>query len=164
MRVTLSICFLVLALALQLMPAAAQTVAKDEVVTVPNSNQAMARAISRARETLPIFFKLKTAPKSGQQGFALKVGISDGKNTEHFWLKDIKRNGNSFTGTIDNTPRSVTHVKYGQRFGFPQKDISDWMYRQNGKIYGGYTIRVLLKMIPKADAERLKAMLAFKPD
>ena len=102
--------------------------------------------------------------RPGQQGFALKVAISDSNNTEHFWLKDIDQAGSGYTGTIDNTPRSVTHVEFGQRYTFPRKDISDWMYRQNGKIFGGYTIRVLLKMIPKSEAERLKAMLAFQPE
>ncbi|MEM7428744.1 MAG: DUF2314 domain-containing protein [Pseudomonadota bacterium] len=143
--------------------APAQKLEDDEVVAVPDSNREMVNAITRARETLPTFFRLKSAPEPGQQGFALKVAISDSRNTEHFWLKDIDSKGNGFTGTIDNTPRSVTHVRYGQRYDFPQKDISDWMYRWNGKIYGGYTIRVLLKMIPASEAARLKAMLAFEP-
>ena len=143
---------------------AAQKIEDDPVISVRDTNKEMARAISRARETLPVFFELMKSPRSGQTGFSLKVGISDSRNTEHFWLGSIVRDGNGFVGTINNTPRSVTHVKAGQRFRFPQKDISDWMYRQNGKIYGGYTIRVLVKMISPDQRAKLKAMLAYEPD
>ena len=142
----------------------AQKLEDDPVISVCESNKEMARAISRARETLPLFFKSMKSPRPDQYGFALKVAISDGKNIEHFWLKDIKRSKNGFAGTIDNTPRNVSHVTFGQRFSFPHKDISDWMYRQNGKIYGGYTIRVLVKMIEPSEGARLKAMLAYQPD
>ncbi len=134
------------------------------MISVPNLNRPMAQAIVRARETLPMFFSLSEAPEAGQGGFALKVAITDGRETEHFWLKVIRRDKNGFVGTIDNTPRSVKNVKFGQRYKFPHKDISDWMYVQGGKIFGGYTIRVLVGMMPAAEGARLKAMLAYQPE
>jgi uncharacterized protein YegJ (DUF2314 family) len=42
---------------------------------------------------------------------------------------------------------------------FKEADISDWMFMRNGKIVGGETIRPLLKSLPKANADALRAKL-----
>ena len=42
---------------------------------------------------------------------------------------------------------------------FKEADISDWMFMRNGKIVGGETIRPLLKAMPKADADALRARM-----
>jgi uncharacterized protein YegJ (DUF2314 family) len=40
-----------------------------------------------------------------------------------------------------------------------EADISDWMFMRNGKIVGGETIKPLLKAMPKADADALRARM-----
>ncbi len=42
---------------------------------------------------------------------------------------------------------------------FGDADISDWMFTRNGKIVGGETIKPLLKSLPKADADALRARM-----
>jgi uncharacterized protein YegJ (DUF2314 family) len=43
-------------------------------------------------------------------------------------------------GTVDNDPEIVTNVKVRDRVEIPEKDISDWMYMRDGKMYGNRTI------------------------
>ena len=54
----------------------------------------------------------------------------------------------------------VRSVKLGDRIPIPDADITDWMYRRDGKMHGSYTTRVLMKRMPAAEAEKLKPMLA----
>ena len=136
----------------------------DPVIMIADDDKQMNAAIARARETLPVFWKVKRNLVAGQSSLSLKVEITDGDAVEHFWLMDIIEQGDGYTGTIANTPQSVGNVKEGQRYSFPATDITDWMYMQNDKIYGGYTIRVLVDKMPKDEGEKLKAVLAYEPD
>jgi uncharacterized protein YegJ (DUF2314 family) len=53
-------------------------------------------------------------------------------------------------GKIDNLPAEVTSVKLGQTIEIDPSKISDWFYVDNGKLIGGYTIRVIRnRMSPK---------------
>jgi uncharacterized protein YegJ (DUF2314 family) len=40
-----------------------------------------------------------------------------------------------------------------------EADIADWMFMRSGKIVGGETIRLLLKSLPKAEADALRTRL-----
>ena len=135
----------------------------DKAVMVANDDADMNAAIKRAHDTLGLFWKTHDNPKANQDGFALKVRITDENGPEHFWLLDIKRNGDKITGRIDNNPERVKNVKIGQTWTFTKEDVSDWMYRQDGKIHGGFSIRVLLKMAPPEQAKGIREMLAFEP-
>ena len=137
--------------------------AGEQVIMVPDDDSAMNTAMARARETLPQFWTAFDNQSSGYSGLALKVEITDGNGSEHFWLNNISRNGEAWNGNINNEPQIVKTVQYGQAYSFSRKEVSDWMYIEGGKIYGGFTIRVLLDKMPKAEADRLRAMLAFEP-
>ncbi len=143
---------------------AAQTLSESRVIPVAKSNQAMADAIDRARETLPVFFKALAEPYGDKENFALKVAIKDGTQVEHKWLVDLKHEGGQWSGVFHNLPFAVSTVKKGQRFMISHNNISDWMYLQDQKIYGGYTVRVLAEMLAPGDAAVLKAALAYTPE
>lgn len=131
----------------------------DKLVRVPTGDPEMAAAIAKARSRLPEFWKALAQPAGGESGFALKVAIRDGTEVEHFWLVDVSRNGERYSGTINNDPEVVHSVQSGQRYDFGEADISDWMFMRNGKIVGNETMRPLLKRMPEAEAERYRAML-----
>jgi uncharacterized protein YegJ (DUF2314 family) len=65
------------------------------------------------------------------------------REDEHFWVGDLKRQGNSISGQIDNQPESVTTVKAGQRITINKADTSDWVFVRNGKMAGNETLKVL---------------------
>jgi uncharacterized protein YegJ (DUF2314 family) len=132
--------------------------AKDEVVVRSNDDPAMRKALSRAAETLPEFLMLASNPKAGTARYALKVGISDGRNTEYFWVNSFSRNGDSFAGTLNNEPRLVKIHKIGDRISFTQKQIADWTYvdESNNRMVGNFTACALLSKELPAQAAAFK--------
>ncbi|MCH9807616.1 MAG: DUF2314 domain-containing protein [Alphaproteobacteria bacterium] len=137
--------------------------ARDDTVSVRSGDAEMNQAITTARKSLPVFFAMIRKPDVGVAGFALKVGIKDPgvpDYTEHFWLVELQpERGGKFSGVINNDPAKVRNVKIGQRYHFTLNDVSDWMFTRDGKIVGNYTMRPLLKRMPKAQAAQYRAML-----
>jgi uncharacterized protein YegJ (DUF2314 family) len=133
---------------------------RDRVVSVAGDHPEMTAAISKGRETLPQFWQIFDTRAHGENGFSLKVRITDKKGTEYFWATDIERRGARLTGTINNDPEIVASVKLGQIIDIPEAEIADWLYLRDGKMVGNYTLRPLLKQMPPAEAERLKKMMA----
>ena len=137
--------------------------AEDKVIGVSPDDAEMNAAIAKARASLGEFWREFASPGKGVDEFCLKVRISDGRNTEHFWLREIKRNGAKISGVIDNDPTDVKTVKLGQRYEFTEADISDWSFQRNGKIVGNETMRPLLAKMPPDEAQYYRDMLETPP-
>lgn len=123
--------------------------------------QEMDAAIARARSEVDIFIKVLQAG-SGTD-FAVKAPIEDRGKVEHFWLTDVVYQDGQFEGLIGNDPGVVGNVKFGQKWKLGRAEISDWLYFKDGKMYGNYTMRPLLRSMSKDEAERFRAMLADQP-
>lgn len=118
----------------------------------------MDAAMARARSEVDYF--IAQLDKGDGTDFFVKAPIEDNGRTEHFWLSDVTYAGGQFEGTIGNDPGIVDNVTYGQKWSIAKSNISDWMFMRDGKMHGNYTMRPLLKTLPKEEAERYKAMLA----
>jgi uncharacterized protein YegJ (DUF2314 family) len=118
----------------------------------------MDAAIARARSEVDSF--IAEMSKGNGWDFAVKVPIEDKGETEHFWLTDIVYRNGKFEGVIGNEPGIVTNVKFGQKWTAKKSEISDWMFMRDGKMYGNYTIRPLLKTMSEEEAAKYKSMLA----
>jgi uncharacterized protein YegJ (DUF2314 family) len=133
---------------------------RDEVVNVKSDDPEMVAAIAKAREALPQFWQVFDKRERGESDFSLKVKITDKRGTEHFWATGIERRDGKMMGTISNDPNIVASVKLGDRVEISEADISDWLYMRDGKMVGNETLRPLLKMMPAAEAEKLKKIMA----
>ena len=151
--------------ALVLMSAAssAQTVleraARDELVFMRDEEPAMRKAFARAAATLDDFLAKARALSSQHSSFSLKVAVSQGDNTEYFWVNDFAEKADgSFEGAIGNEPRIVKTVKLGQRYAFPRERIVDWLYvdRAERRMVGNFTLCALLTKESRAEAEAVK--------
>ena len=120
--------------------------------------QEMDAAIARARKEVDSFIT-ELSNRNGTD-FAVKARIVDKDEIEHFWLTDIVYRNEKFEGVIGNEPGLVTNVKFGQKWSVKKSEISDWMFMREGKMYGNYTVRPLLKTMPQDKAEAIKSMLA----
>lgn len=120
--------------------------ARDEIMHMSHEEPAMRRAFQKASETLDDFLQLASNPKAGTSGYALKVAISDGRNTEYFWVNAFANEGDSFTGTLNNEPRLVKKYKFGERIAFVRPQIVDWTYSdvEKGQMLGNFTACALL--------------------
>jgi uncharacterized protein YegJ (DUF2314 family) len=151
-----------LPIALLLLPTAllaqsvAERAANDELVFMQEEEPAMRRAFEVARSTLDEFLKTAQAQSATQEGFALKVAVTQGKNTEYFWVTSFEaRNDGHFEGEINNEPRMVKSVKLGQRYAFSRAQIVDWTYidKTQRRMVGNFTLCALLTKESKKEAE-----------
>ena len=134
---------------------------QDEVIYVKSGDRTMAAASAKAQATLESFRAVLAAPPAGAKSFSVRVGFAWGikDDREHIWLTEPKLEPATVIGTINNEPVDVTSVKLGQVVTAPLKDVSDWMYVENGVLRGGYTLRVLLdKMSPETRQKMLGEM------
>lgn len=133
--------------------------AKPETLVTAGYDEAeMEAAIARARKEVDQF--IVELEKGTDTSYAVKVPIEDKGKTEHFWLTDIVYRDGQFEGKIGNEPGIVSNVKLGQKWTVKKNEISDWMFMRKDKIHGNYTLRPLLKTMPKDEAEKIKSMLA----
>ena len=115
----------------------------DKVTMVADDDPKMLAAIGQARSSVNTFVAALRAPKPGQSAFSVKMAFTDGKATEHMWLTDVTYDGRAFHGVVNNDAELVSNVQLGQRATVEPAQISDWMYVEDGKLVGGYTLRVL---------------------
>ena len=134
---------------------------RSPVIDLSSGNAEMNAAIAKGRATLPTFWASYDAPKPSETGHSLKVRFPNPRNNgEHIWIADVKKTADGrYSGRFANAPRDLPGKKAGEVALFKEADISDWMFTRNGKIVGGETIRPLLKSLPKADADALRARM-----
>ena len=132
---------------------------RSPVIDINTGNAEMNAAIAQARATLPKFWTSYEAPKSSETGHSLKVRFPTRRNDgEHIWIAEVKKIADGrYSGKFANAPRDLPGKRAGDVIEFKEADISDWMFTRNGKIVGGETIKPLLKSMPKADADALRA-------
>lgn len=134
---------------------------KPDTLAEEYDEKEMEAAIQQARDSFSEFQGRFQNPQKGDSDFAIKVKIQDKHGMEHFWLTDIETKGEQFVGVIGNDPGIVRNVKHGQKYEFAFADVSDWMYISNGVMQGNYTLRVLMKSMPKREVEALKKQFGW---
>lgn len=127
---------------------------RDEVTHMSQEEPAMREAFAKAKAKLAEFLPLASHPAAGTSGYALKVAIADGKHIEYFWVGNFINEGGRFTGVLNNEPRLVKKFKFGERFGFDQEQIVDWVYTDtnNRRMVGNFTACALLSKEPAEQA------------
>ncbi len=136
----------------------------ENFTEVPDNDPQMLAAIEKAKATVATFEVALRAPKPGQTGFSVKAPISDHGYTEHFWLLPVSFDGKEFHGQINNDPEKVKTVKLGQEITIAPSQISDWMYIENHKLVGGFTLRVLHDRMSPAERADFDEHVPFTID
>jgi uncharacterized protein YegJ (DUF2314 family) len=137
----------------------------DTVVMFNDNDADMNAAIQKAKDTvLDEFVPALQNVKPEQTGHAIKYPVSDGKQGEHMWLRPVSFDGKNFSGRIANIPQLVKNVRMGQKVTVAPAQISDWMYVDNGRLVGGFTIRVMRDKMSAQEREEKDKELPFKID
>jgi uncharacterized protein YegJ (DUF2314 family) len=139
---------------------------KQELVFMEDEEPAMRRAFEMARVSLDGFLAKAKNPSAEVTGFALKVGVREGKNTEYFWVNEFSEKDGQFAGKINNEPRMVKAVRMGQHYAFPREHIVDWMYidRAQRRMIGNFTMCALLTKEPQVEAMATKKRFGLTCD
>lgn len=128
---------------------------------VADDDPKMQAAIEKARKTIQQFIDANAKPTDKQTGFSVKVAISDGEHVEHMWIGPVVYKDGKFTGELGNEPNDLENVKIGDDISKAKEEISDWMYIDDGKLVGGYSVRLLRAGLSEADRKNFDASVPF---
>ncbi|CAC9972874.1 YegJ family protein [Flavobacterium panici] len=129
---------------------------------VESEDKEMNAAIEKANQTLNDFNIGLSNPKAQSQ--ALKVAFTDSNGTEHMWVGNVEFNNGKYSGILNNDPEFVTEYKAGDKIDIDSSKISDWMYLENGKLFGGYTIKVLRNRMTDEERKQFDAESGMQID
>ena len=130
-------------------------------VHVHDADKAMDEAVHEAQRTLGKFTTALTTPKSGQSGFALKKRCTKGDKCEHLWLASVHFDGRDLRGKVDNDPVELKTPRLGEEVSVQPEEITDWMYVENGRLVGGYTLRVYYSRLSAAEKKQFTKTMGF---
>jgi len=131
---------------------------------VGDDNKEMAEAVQKAHKTLKKFIDALQSPKSNQSRFAIKKPFIEGDKVEHMWINDVTFDGNVFRGKVDNEPADLKRVHLGDPVTVKPQEISDWMFVQNGRLVGGYTVRCTCHGMTTAERKQFEEEIGCRMD
>jgi len=126
------------------------------IIFVTSEDSLMNEAIGKARERWNIFIKSFAEKKEYQENFGVKYPFELEDGYEHVWLNNLKLKNGILIGSVNNDPEFTREVKYGDRVKVDPRKISDWMYFENGKLKGGYTILAAIESLPEEQKKAMK--------
>ncbi len=129
---------------------------EPDCIQVTDDNQVMAQAVQKARNTTKKFIAALRSPKSSQTRFAVKKPFIEGDKVEHLWINELTFDGKVFHGKVDNEPVDIKGVRLGDEVSVSPNEISDWMYVQDGKLVGGYTICAVCRNLSPAEKKQFE--------
>lgn len=132
---------------------------EPEVLSVADNDTEMAEAINKARMSIDSFDSALQSANTNYSFFALKAYLKN--SNEHVWLRNITLNGGVYKGVLDNLPKSTAVQKVGDTISISSSIISDWMYLDNQKLRGGYSIRLLRKRMTEEERNQFDIESGF---
>jgi uncharacterized protein YegJ (DUF2314 family) len=124
-----------------------------------NLDKEMESAFQEARDTLDVFLERIATPHPNRTYIALKVRFSppDG-SPQDIWVDNVTYTYGSFRGNMGDDIPSLK-LRFGEEIVIPAEDIVDWMIVEDGKLIGGYTIRLAYeRMSPEEQKRFLEAI------
>jgi uncharacterized protein YegJ (DUF2314 family) len=135
---------------------------QPDVYNVEGSDKEMNGAIKKANQTLTDFNSALLNPEIEVK--SLKVKFETSKGNEHIWLSDVQYQDGKYSGILNNEPEYVIEYKIGDKVEVDDREISDWMYIENGKLFGGYSIKLLRDRMTESERKQFDAESGMQID
>ena len=116
---------------------------EPDVYNVEDDDAKMNQAMVDAKNSIDEFKNALVSDNPSFEYFTIKQKFNADGGDEHIWVGDIQLIDNDFMGIIANEPVYTNKVQLGDTITVNRANISDWMYYDDGKVVGGYTIRVI---------------------
>lgn len=130
---------------------------EPSIYSVQNDDAEMNHAILTAIQTLDTFKVALLSKNKNYKYFALKSRFITPNGSEHIWLRNIIIKDKKYVGIVANLPESISNIKIGDTIRILKNNISDWMYIDNNKLRGGYTIHLLRKRMTDSEKKQFDA-------
>ena len=124
----------------------------ENVVAYSTEDQAMQAAKQKGHSTLPRFHELMAAGTPGT--YTVKFPLTQNGATEHIWMQLTGYGDGHFIGLLADEPVNGTRYRLGDRMTVAEADVEDWMVKNGGDVYGGYTVRQAFADMPKEQAAK----------
>ena len=118
-------------------------------------------AIAQARDSLDDFLTKITMPHPDRTFVAIKVRfVPPGESTQDIWVDEVTYTDGVLRGTMgDDIP--LLRLEAGETIRINEEDIVDWMIVENGKLVGGYTIRLAVQRMSPEEREQFLETLDY---
>jgi uncharacterized protein YegJ (DUF2314 family) len=118
-------------------------------------------AIRQARDSLDVFIAKITTPHPDRTFVALKVRFRPpDESPQDIWVDEVTYPNGVFRGNMgDDIP--ALKLEMGEKITIHEEDIVDWMIVEDGKLVGGYTIRLALQRMSSDERERFLETLDY---
>jgi uncharacterized protein YegJ (DUF2314 family) len=137
--------------------------------TLPSANSAtdaeLESAIKQARDSLGTFVSKLATPHANRTFVAVFIAVKvrfspPGELPQDIWIDEVTYENGVFRGDIgDDIP--ALKLEAGETITIPEDDIVDWMIVEEGKLIGGYTIRLAVQRMSPEERERFLETLDY---
>lgn len=132
--------------------ASAIPVAAEPTRGLHGPKERMDKAIAEAQSTLSQFIKALTDSQETCENFNVRKGFAhSGTSKEYIWVSNVSIVDGEFEGIISNEPVDAKYLKLGEKARVTKAEVVDWMYTDQGKLKGGYTIAAMVYGTPDQD-------------
>jgi len=132
--------------------------------TVTGTDLELDSAIAQARDSLDSFIAAIATPRADRTFAAVKVRFYPADEpTQDIWVDEVTYSGGVFRGSMGDDIPSLK-LEMGEKITVEEKDIVDWMIVEDGKLIGGYTIRLAVKRMSPEEKERFLKTLDYSID
>jgi uncharacterized protein YegJ (DUF2314 family) len=121
----------------------------------------MAAAMAKARASLPTFEERLRKPPATQTRLSLKGRFEDDGHVEHMWIEDVEITPQGYRGRLANNPLDIRSLKLDDRVTVPRERVSDWLAVDDGKLVGGYSLRLQRARLPADKRAEFDASISF---
>ena len=118
-------------------------------------------AITQARDSLETFVEKISTPDPDRTFVALKVRFyPPDELPQDVWVDEVTYSNGVFRGNIgDDIP--ALKLEMGEKITINEEEILDWMIVEDGKLIGGYTIRLAIQRMSPEERERFLETLDY---
>jgi uncharacterized protein YegJ (DUF2314 family) len=121
----------------------------------------MESAFRQARDTLDLFIEKLGTPHPDRSLVAVKVRFFlPGELPQDLWVDGVTYVDGSFRGTMGDDLPSL-RLSLGDKVTVKREDVLDWAIVEDGKLVGGYTIRLAVQRMTREEKERFLETLPY---
>jgi uncharacterized protein YegJ (DUF2314 family) len=118
-------------------------------------------AIRQARDTLDLFVEKLKTPHPDRTFVAVKARFFPPDDLpQDIWVDEVTYSDGAFRGNMGDDIPSLK-LEAGEKITVDREDILDWMIVEDGKLIGGYTIRLAVQRMTPEERERFLEMLDY---
>lgn len=131
-------------------------------VAVPTNDPLIDEASQQARSSLDQFISRLSEPRPNETDFSIKVPIEDGGTTHFLWLNELRYDGNAFGGVLGADASALKAHSPGEPVKAVASHVADWMYVEDGKLVGGFSLRAIRSQLSGDAREQFEKNMWFK--